>query len=61
MEQQNRFKSWALWVAVAALLSTLLNDMGLVESAVFDDYVEKLLYILALAGIINNPTDKKKI
>lgn len=58
--KQNRFRSWALWAAVAALLGTFLNDVNLVNSEVFDVYVEKILYILALAGIINNPTEKEK-
>jgi uncharacterized membrane protein len=58
--EQNRFKSYALWIAVASLLGTFLNDLNVVDSQIFDVYVEKLLYIAALAGIINNPTNKEK-
>lgn len=58
--EQNRYKSYVLWVAVAALLGTFLNDLGIVEPSIFDVYVEKILYILVLAGILNNPTVKDK-
>jgi uncharacterized membrane protein len=59
---QSRFKSYVLWVAVAGLLGMALMDMGLVDSLTkFDQYVEKILYILVLFGIINNPTEKKKL
>lgn len=60
--KQNRFKSYVLWGAVAALVGMGLVDMDIIESSVvFDKYVDKILYILVLAGVINNPTSKDKL
>jgi uncharacterized membrane protein len=59
--EQNRFKSYTLWVAVAALIGMFLGDIGVVEIDVFNTYVEKILYILVLGGILNNPTVKDKL
>ncbi len=59
--QQNRFKSYVLWVAVAGLIGMGLIDLGIVEDLTkYDAYIEKVLYIAILLGIINNPTEKKK-
>jgi uncharacterized membrane protein len=52
----NRFKNYALWIAVAAVAGMALVDFGLIANTeVFDNYVEKILYVLILAGVINNP------
>jgi uncharacterized membrane protein len=52
-----RFKNYALWIAVAAVAGMALVDFGLIANTeVFDNYVEKILYVLILAGVINNPT-----
>jgi uncharacterized membrane protein len=53
----NRFKNYALWIAVAAVTGMALVDFGVIANTeIFDNYVEKILYILILAGVINNPT-----
>lgn len=60
--EQNRFKSYVLWAAVSALVGMGLVDMEIIESTnVFDKYVDKILYILILLGVVNNPTSKDKI
>jgi uncharacterized membrane protein len=51
-----RFKNYALWIAIAAIAGMALVDFGLIANTeVFDNYVEKILYVLILAGVINNP------
>jgi uncharacterized membrane protein len=53
----NRFKNYALWIAIAAVAGMALVDFGVIANTeIFDSYVEKILYILILAGVINNPT-----
>jgi uncharacterized membrane protein len=52
-----RFKNYALWIAIAAIAGMALVDFGVIANTeVFDNYVEKILYVLILAGVINNPT-----
>ena len=64
MEQnQNRFKSWALWVAVAGAIWTALSIFGVTEKigigeTEFKKLVDCIGEILILFGICNNPTDK---
>lgn len=58
MKIPNRFKNYALWIAVAAVAGMALVDFGVIPSTeVFDTYVEKILYVLILAGVINNPSN----
>jgi uncharacterized membrane protein len=53
----NRFKNYALWIAMAAVAGMALVDFGVIANTeIFNDYVEKILYVLILAGVINNPT-----
>jgi uncharacterized membrane protein len=62
MNNQNRWKSYVLWVAIAGLIGMGLVDFGMVEDlTVFDKYVDKILYIAVLIGIINSPTTKGKL
>lgn len=52
-----RFKNYALWIAIAAVVGMALVDFGVIpDTDVFNTYVEKILYILILAGVINNPS-----
>jgi uncharacterized membrane protein len=54
--KMKRFKNYALWIAIAAIAGMALVDFGLIANTeVFDNYVEKILYVLILAGVINNP------
>lgn len=57
MKTQSRFQNYVLWVAVAGLIGMGLMDAGyLTDLGHYNDYVEKVLYVLVLAGVINNPS-----
>lgn len=57
-----RFKSWALWVAIAALVVFCVKEFAGVDiSATVDGLLDVLLPVLVAFGIVNNPTDSKKI
>ena len=57
---QNRFKSWALWLSVAALIVFCVKEFaGIDISATIDGLMNVLLPVLVGFGIINNPTDRK--
>lgn len=58
---QNRFKSKVLWLSIASLIvSSLitLNVVSVAESEQFNVIIANVLDVLALLGILNNPTDK---
>ena len=60
---QNRFKSKAAWVAIAALMLFILKTYGLLEviGLTEDSFNEltTLIFAVALAfGVFNNPTNK---
>ena len=58
----SRFKSWALWLAIAALVVFCVKTFGGVDiSGTVDDFMDVLLPILIAFGIVNNPTDSKRI
>lgn len=59
--EQNRFKSWGLWLSVAALVGFVFKTYLGYEIPEFDTLVNMLLVVLAGFGIINNPTDKTGI
>ena len=55
---QNRFKSWALWVAIAALIVFCVKQFGGVDiSSPVNEIMNLVLPILVAFGVINNPTD----
>jgi len=57
--KQNRFKSWALWLAVAALVVFCVKEFaGLDISDTVNGPMNVLLPVLVGFGIINNPTDR---
>lgn len=58
---QNRMKSWALWVSVAALIGFVVKTYFGYEIPQFDTLVNLILIVLSGFGIINNPTEKTKI
>ena len=59
---QNRFKSWALWVSVAALVVFCVKELaGIDISATVDGLLNVLLPVLVGFGIVNNPTDKTHV
>lgn len=60
--EQNRFKSWALWLSVGSLIVYVVKKTtGLDFGPVWDELSELLLPVLAGFGIINNPKDKQNL
>lgn len=56
---QNRFKSWALWTAIAALVVFCVREFAGVDiEPTVDGLLDVLLPVLVGFGIVNNPTDK---
>ena len=59
MNTQNRFKSWALWTSIAALVVFCVKEFaGLDISETVNGLLDVLLPVLVAFGIVNNPTDK---
>lgn len=56
---QNRFKSWALWTSIAALVVFCVKEfVGIDIKETVDNFLNVLLPVLVGFGIINNPTDR---
>ena len=56
---QNRWKSWALWTSLAALVVFCVKQFaGLDISETVNGLLDALLPVLVAFGIVNNPTDK---
>jgi len=55
---QNRFQSWALWLAVAALVGFVSKTYFGYTIPEFDTLINLILVVLVGFGIVNNPTDK---
>lgn len=54
---KNKWKNYGLWVAIASLLGMVLQDAGFhITPEKFEKYVDAVLTILVLAGIISNPS-----
>ena len=57
-----RFKSWALWVSIAALIVFCVKQFtGADISAEVDGFLNVLLPVVVGFGIVNNPTDRNNI
>lgn len=55
-----RFKSWALWVSIAALIVFCTKEIAGVDiSETVNGLLDVLLPILVAFGIVNNPTDRQ--
>ena len=59
--EQNRFKSWALWLSVLGAGWTILSAFGIPEKIglteqVFKTVLDAVGAILIAFGIVNNPT-----
>lgn len=55
-----RFKSWALWLAIAALIVFCVKEFAGVDiSGTVDGLLNVLLPVLVGFGIVNNPTDSQ--
>lgn len=56
---RNRFKSWALWLSIAALIVFCVKEfVGIDISETVNGFLNVLLPVLVAFGIVNNPTDK---
>lgn len=55
----DRFKSWALWTSIAALIVFCVKEFAGVDiSTTVDGLLNVLLPVLVAFGIVNNPTDR---
>ena len=58
--EQNRFKSWALWTVIAALVVFCVKEFaGIDIEPTVNGLMNVLLPVLVGFGIVNNPTDKQ--
>lgn len=62
--EQNRFKSWALWLSVAGALWVIASAFELPQKIGIDEntytrILDAVGSILIAFGICNNPTDAK--
>ena len=62
MVTQERWKSWALWTSIAALVVFCVKEFtGLDISATVDKFLDVLLPVLVAFGVVNNPTSKNTL
>lgn len=55
-----RFKSWAVWLSIGALVVFCAKEFGGIDiSGTVDGFLDVLLPLLVAFGIVNNPTDSK--
>lgn len=60
--KQSRFKSWGLWLSIAALVVWCVKEFaGIDISTQVNDGLNILLPVLVGFGIVNNPTDGENI
>ena len=58
MTEQNRFRSWALWTSIAALVIFVVKTAtGYDLGPIWDELADLLLPVLVGFGVINNPTN----
>jgi len=56
-----RLKNYGLWISVASLAFMVIQNSGLqITPEQWNSYVNAILTVLVLAGIINNPTTDNK-
>ena len=56
----SRFKSWAVWVSIGALIVFCAKEFGGIDiSRSVDGLLDVLLPLLVAFGIVNNPSDSK--
>jgi len=60
MQNQNRFKSWGLWLSVASLVTFVSKTYIGYEIPQADELVNLILVTLTGFGILNNPSDGDK-
>ena len=55
----NRFKSWAVWLSICALVIFCAKEFGGIDIAgTVNGLLDVLLPLLVAFGIVNNPTDR---
>lgn len=58
----SRFKSWAVWVSLGALVVFCVKEfVGVDIAETVDGLLNVLLPVLVAFGIVNNPTDREHI
>ena len=58
----SRFKSWALWLSLAALVVFCVKEFaGIDISETVNGLLDVLLPLLVAFGVVNNPTDQSHI
>ena len=56
----NRFKSWAVWVSIGALIVFCAKEfVGVDIAETVDGLLNVLLPVLVAFGIVNNATDRE--
>ncbi len=59
---QKKYKSWALWLAVAALIVFCVKEFaGLDISGTVNGILNVLLPVLVAFGIVNNPNSRASL
>ena len=54
-----RFKSWAVWLSLAALIVFCVKEFcGVDISETMNGLLDVMLPVLVAFGIVNNPTDR---
>lgn len=57
-----KFKSWPLWLAIAALIVFIVQQVwGLDISEDVNGFLTALLPVLVLFGIVNNPNSRDSL
>jgi uncharacterized membrane protein len=58
---KNRLKNYALWISISSFVFMIIQNSGLqITPESWDLYINSILGILILLGIINNPTTNNK-
>lgn len=61
-EFAKRFKSWALWLSIGALVVFCVKEfVGIDIGDTVDGFLNVLLPVLVAFGVVNNPTDSNNI
>jgi uncharacterized membrane protein len=57
---KERLRNYGLWVSIASLLFMIVQDLGLhITPEKWNAYVDLILGILVMLGIISNPKEGK--
>jgi uncharacterized membrane protein len=58
---KNRLKNYALWISISSFVFMIIQNLGLqITPESWNLYVNSILGILILLGIVNNPTTDNK-